>query len=117
VVGVEADVLEVVVFAAGADAFLGVGGAGVFGWADAGPFGDVGGAIAEEDGHELVHAGVGEEQAGRVRQQEADGTIVWPCLAKKSRKLWRIWAEVMTAKGTAKVVATTRRERRCRWRI
>jgi hypothetical protein len=26
-------------------------------------------AVAEEDGHELVHAGVGEEQAGRVGQQ------------------------------------------------
>jgi hypothetical protein len=69
VVGVEADVLEVVVFAAGADAFLGVGGAGVFGRFDAGPLGYVGGAITEEDGHELVHAGVGEEQPGRVRQQ------------------------------------------------
>ena len=69
VVGVEADVLEVVVFTAGADAFLGVGGAGVFGWFDAGPLGDVGRAVTEEDGHELVHAGVGEEQSGRVRQQ------------------------------------------------
>ena len=45
VVGVEADVFKVVVFAARADAFLGVGGAGVFGGFDAGPFGDVGGAI------------------------------------------------------------------------
>ena len=46
VVGVVADVLEVVVFAAGADAFLGVGGAGVGGGAGAGPFGDVGLFIA-----------------------------------------------------------------------
>ncbi len=69
VVGVVTDVLEVVVFAAGADAFLGVGGAGVGGGAGAGPFGDVGLFVAEEDGHELVHAGVGEEQAGRVREQ------------------------------------------------
>ena len=69
VVRVEADVFEVVVFAAGADAFLGVGGAGVFGGFDAGPFGDVGGAITEEDRHELVHAGVGEKESGRIRQQ------------------------------------------------
>ena len=69
VVGVVADVLEVVVFAAGADAFLGVGGAGVLGGAGAGPFGDVGLFVTEEDGHELVHAGVGEEESGRVRQE------------------------------------------------
>ncbi len=69
VVGIEADVLEVVVFAAGADAFLGVSGAGVLRRADAGPFGDVGRSIAEEDGHELVHAGVREEQPGGIRQQ------------------------------------------------
>ena len=68
-VSIEADVLEVVVFAAGANAFLGVGGAGVFGRADSGPFGNVGSAVAEEDGHELVHAGVREEQSGRVRQE------------------------------------------------
>ena len=47
-------VVEIVMFAAGADAFLGVGGAGV------GAF-----FLAEEDRLELVHAGVGEEQ-GRV---------------------------------------------------
>ena len=59
-VGVEADVFEVVVFAAGADAFLGVGGA-------AGLVGTFG--LAEEDGHELVHAGVGEQQVGAVRHE------------------------------------------------
>ena len=64
VIGVEADVLEVVVLAAGADAFLRVGGAR----------GRVGArGLAEEDGHELVHAGVGEEEIGRVGQQRAGG--------------------------------------------
>ena len=68
-VGVEADVLEIVVLAAGADAFLRVGGAGVAAGLYAGPLGNVGLPVAEEDRHELVHAGVGEEQAGRIRQQ------------------------------------------------
>jgi hypothetical protein len=61
VISIEADVFKVVVFAAGADAFLGVGGAGVAFGDDAGPFRDVRGALTQEDGHELVHAGVGEE--------------------------------------------------------
>ena len=69
VVRIEADVLEVVVFATGANAFLRVCGAGAFRWANAGPGGDIGFAVTEEDRHELVHAGVGEEQSGRVRQQ------------------------------------------------
>ena len=60
VVGVEADVFEVVVLTAGADALLGVGGA-------------AGGVralrLAEEDRDELVHPGVGEEQVGGVRHQ------------------------------------------------
>jgi hypothetical protein len=60
VIGVEADVFEVVVLAAGADALLGVGRA-------AGRVGAL--HLAEEDGHELVHAGVGEEQVRRVRHQ------------------------------------------------
>ena len=70
VIGVEADVFEVVVFAAGADAFLGVGGAGrVVGALD----------LAEEDGHELVHARVGEEQVGRVGHEAGgrhDGVLL-----------------------------------------
>ena len=61
VIGVEADVFEVVVFAAGADAFLGVGRArrvdrGMVVW-------------PEKNRHELVHARVGEKQIGRIRQQ------------------------------------------------
>ena len=60
VIGVESDVVEVVMLAAGADAFLGVGGAR---WIEAGSL------LAEKDRHELVHAGVGEEQIRRVRQE------------------------------------------------
>ena len=59
-VGVEADVFEVVVFAAGADTLLGVCGAAR----------SVGALFrAEEDGHELVHPGVGEEQVWRFGQE------------------------------------------------
>jgi hypothetical protein len=62
VIGVEADVLKVVVLAAGADALLRVGGArGALGTR----------RLAEEDGHELVHAGIGEEEIGRVGQERA----------------------------------------------
>jgi hypothetical protein len=32
---------------------------------------------------------------GESGSNEADGTIVWPCWAKKSRKDWRIWALVI----------------------
>ena len=60
VIGVVADILEVVVFAAGADALLRVGCAG---WIVGGFF------DAEEIRHEGIHAGVGEEQSGRLRQQ------------------------------------------------
>ena len=69
VVGVETDIVEVVMLAAGADAFLGVGGA-------ARGVGAVG--LAEKDRHELVHTGVGEQQVGRVRQQASgfdDGVL------------------------------------------
>ena len=57
VIGIEANVFEVVMLAAGADAFLGIGGAGR----------GVGAVnLAEEDGDELVHARVGEQQVGRI---------------------------------------------------
>ena len=51
-----ADVFEIVVLAAGADAFLGCGGAVVVALLD-----------AEEDVFELIHPGVGEEQSGVIR--------------------------------------------------
>ncbi len=58
-----ADIVEIVVLAAGADAFLGVGGAGV------GAF-----FLAEEDRLELVHPGVGEEQRGIVERERPGET-------------------------------------------
>ena len=64
VVGVVTDILEVVMFAAGADALLCVGRAGRI----------VGGFFdAEKIGHEGIHAGVGEKQSGRLRQQRCRG--------------------------------------------
>ena len=63
-IGVEADVVEVVVLAAGADAFLGIGGA-------AGCVGAF--RLAEEDGHELVHAGIREQQVRRIGQEARGG--------------------------------------------
>ena len=60
VVGVETDVFEVVVFAAGADAFLGVGSAARL----VGTFG-----LAQEDGHKLVHPGVREQEVRRIGQE------------------------------------------------
>ena len=64
VVGVVADILEVVVLAAGADAFLGIGRAGRV----------VGSLLgAEEIGHKLVHPGVREEEPGRLRQDGSRG--------------------------------------------
>ena len=57
---VVADVFEVIVFAAGTDAFLSI----------AGPWWIVGGLFnPEEIGHERVHPGVGEQQTGRLRKQ------------------------------------------------
>ena len=58
----EADVFEVVVLAAGADALLRGGGAGVVALLG-----------AEEDVLELVHAGVGEEQRGVVVRDQRGG--------------------------------------------
>jgi hypothetical protein len=99
VVGVEADVLEVVVFAAGADALLGVGGAGVLGRADAGPLGDVGrrGRRGRSGTNWFMPALV-KSSPGESGSSDADGTIVCPGEAKKSRKDWRISAEVMCRK-------------------
>ena len=73
VVGVEADVFQVVVFAAGADAFLGIGGAGIATGDYAGPAGDVRFAFAQEDRDELVHPGVGEEEVRGIGQKAGGG--------------------------------------------
>ena len=78
-VSVEADVIEVVVLAAGADALLRIGGAGVAAGDCARPFADIGAALAEEDGDELVHARVGEEEVRRIRHERAarhDGVLL-----------------------------------------
>ena len=60
VIGIEPDILEVVVLAAGADALLGVGCAGR---------GVGAGGCAEENRHELVHPRVGKKQVRRIGQQ------------------------------------------------
>ncbi len=73
VVGVEADIIEVVVFAAGADAFLRVCRALVGAGKRARPFGDIRGFLAEEDGDELVHAGVRKEEVRRVGHETRGG--------------------------------------------
>ena len=78
VIGIEPDVIEVVVLAAGADAFLRVGDARRIPWRAF--------VCAEKDRHELVHAGVGEEQVRRVRQKRRrrhDGVLF---LAKEIEK-------------------------------
>ena len=73
VVGVEADVIEVVVLAACADALLRVGGAGVGAGDCACPFAHVRRALAEEDGDELVHAGVREKEVRRIGHERRAG--------------------------------------------
>src|SRR4051812_34526747 len=66
---IEPHVLEIVVLAPGADAFLGVRRARVAPRNGPGPFADICLFLTEEDGHELVHPCVGEEQVGRIRHQ------------------------------------------------
>ncbi len=70
-------------FAAGADAFLGGGGAGVVAF-----------LVAEEDLFELVHACVGEEQGGVVRGDEGAGAhdAVVACVEEVEKAL----ADVVT---------------------
>ncbi len=72
----EADVFEVVVFAAGANAFLAGGGAVVVALLE-----------AEENVLELVHSRIGEEQRGIVRRDErraADRAV--PALLEEAQK-------------------------------
>jgi hypothetical protein len=76
----EADVFEVVVLAAGADALLRGGGAVVVALLG-----------AEEEVLELVHARVGEEQRGVVvGTSEEEWTRRWPLDSKKRRNSSRI---------------------------
>ncbi len=60
VVSVEPDIFEIIMFASGANAFLRVGHARRI------PLRLL---LAEKDRHELVHAGIREEQIRRVRQE------------------------------------------------
>jgi hypothetical protein len=55
--------------------------------------------LAEEDGHELVHAGVGEQQVGAAGMRLEDGTMVCCFDLKKSRNDWRICVLVIMAKS------------------
>ena len=64
VVGILPHILQVIVFAAGADALLRVRGTG--GFPRRGP-------DTQEVRHKLVHAGIGEEQAGTLRHQRCGG--------------------------------------------
>jgi len=59
--------------AASANAFLCIRRARVPARNGSGPFGNVGSTLAQENGHELVHAGIGEEQVGRIGQQARGG--------------------------------------------
>ena len=58
VIGIESDVLQVVVLASGPDAFLGVRGPGVGGL-----------LVSQEIGDELVHPGIGEKQVRGFREE------------------------------------------------
>ena len=72
----EADIFEIVVFAAGAHAFLASGGAIV-----------IAGFEAEENVLELVHPGVGEEQGGVVGRNERRAAHDFvPALLEKSEE-------------------------------
>ena len=61
VIRIEADVLEVVVLAASANALLSVRSARVAAGDGSGPLTDVGFALVQEDRHELIHACIREE--------------------------------------------------------
>src|SRR6476659_11043235 len=69
VVRIEADIVEIVMLAAGADTFLSISCASRKAGDGAGPFIDIGAALSEKDRHELIHAGVSEEEVRRIGQQ------------------------------------------------
>src|SRR5438874_1873097 len=55
VVSVQTNILKIIMFAAGADAFLCVGRTRIFAWNCTWPFRDIRRALAEKDRHELIH--------------------------------------------------------------
>ena len=69
VIGIEADIIEIVVFAASADAFLGIGGSGIACGNGTGPFTEIGLACPEKEGDELIHARVGEEEVWGIWEE------------------------------------------------
>ena len=66
VVGVEADIIEVVVLSTGPNAFLRVGGTEVGAGQRARPLGNIRRLLAEEKWNKLVHSGIREKQVWRV---------------------------------------------------
>ena len=82
-----ADVFEIVMLAAGADAFLGGGGAGV-----------IAGFEALEDLFELVHACVGEEQRRVIGGDE--GTAAHDAMAAGVEEIEKALADVVTGHGS-----------------
>ena len=89
VIGVEPDVIEVVVFAAGADAFLGVGGAvgGIAGWTSV--------AWPRKMGTNWFMPALVKSRFGESGMSDDDGTMVCCFSRKKSRNDWRISADVI----------------------
>ena len=87
VIGVEPDVIEVVVFAAGADALLGVGGRAA---------GSTARSVAPRKmGTNWFMPALVKSRFGESGRSDDDGTMVCCFSRKKSRNDWRISAEVM----------------------
>ena len=72
-IGVEADIIEVVVFASGTDAFLRVCGSEVRTCERASPFRNVRRFLAEKKWDELIHAGIREKEIRRIRHEARGG--------------------------------------------
>ena len=68
-IGIKTDIIEIVVFTAGANAFLGIGGSGIARGNGAGPFTEIGLAFTEKNGDELIHARVGEEKVWGIWEE------------------------------------------------
>ena len=69
VIGVQPDVLEVVVLATRPDALLGVGRAGILRRNRLSPLRDVSRTLPKKNGHKLVHPGVREQKVRRIGHQ------------------------------------------------
>ena len=69
VVGIEADIIEIIVFPSGADAFLSIGSAQVRTGDGSRPLRCVRRFLSQEEGNELVHARIREKQVWRIRHE------------------------------------------------